>query len=94
MEEIVQLRIQETQKLINENTILKNLLTEQSALWEEAKSMGVVRLITEIQQLWSLKRDLNELESKRLAVLILAYRIQGYDIEYFTQGAGGDCNIM
>lgn len=96
---LVTKRIQNTQNLINTEPELQKIIKDNTSYWDKVKTYDVIRLVKEIQPRWNNRNSLSDKESAKLALLMLAYRLQGLDVEYFTSGAGasygdGDSNCV
>jgi len=81
---------------------MKKMVDDNNEYVEKVKKYSFDQLMQELQPKWTNQRFLNEREQTELALLILEYRLRGFDMEYFTSGAGsyiatsrgGICSIL
>ena len=88
MDEIFQERIRTTQKLIDTDAKIKEIIQKNQLLWAKIKNYDTSKLIEELQHKWNKRNKLSQEEGEKLCLLMLAYRLRGLDVEYFTAGAG------
>jgi len=98
MQSIIDERIRATKKLINENAEIRELIMKNQSYWDEIRHYNGVQLVQEIEPLWNNRYNITEVEAMKLTLLMLAYRLAGFDHEYFTAGASSgnrdDCVIV
>jgi hypothetical protein len=88
MDTLQEIRRSEVLELINTNLEIKKLYEDNSNYIAEISEYPFGKLINELQPKWSNQNFLSTDDQVKLTLLLLEYRKRGFDIEYFTSGAG------
>ena len=92
-------RIRATQEILAKPEI-KEIISKHKDFWMDIQNKGI-NIVYMIQPVWNKRNKISATESEKLCLMLLAYRLQGLDMEYFTSGAGasygdgeGSCIVM